>query len=249
MFAQSVMFLVAVAIAVVPTTMALPMDTLLVEYLQSLSDTKLTAVADDLDYDLHYDQRQKGSENYRLNVDGLMVAVPAAADTTIGALGDLATEYLLDLAAATSELDGDDDDQDDYVGGGGGAGYGEAGGDVDPVDEEDDASGGQLQPPEEPAKPQQQFNDEKPYKFEQIAVVGKNDDGIEGDSDSRKSGGLLAGEMRRGVAAAGSGASLVAKRGSGSGSRRRGETPVGSVAAFVPQSRNQPRQPAKKRNK
>jgi hypothetical protein len=32
------------------------------------------------DYDVYYDQRQNGTENYRLKIDGLVVAVPAEVD-------------------------------------------------------------------------------------------------------------------------------------------------------------------------
>lgn len=90
------------------------LDALLTEFLESSDDTKLPSSTGsqhgDTDYDLHYDQRQSGSENYRLNVDGVMMAVPAASETTISSLGALATNYLMDLAAATSELDAEDEE-------------------------------------------------------------------------------------------------------------------------------------------
>lgn len=90
---------------------AAALDALLTEFLES-GDTKGGNHGDNDDYDLHYDQRQTGSENYRVNVDGVMVAVPAASETTISSLGALATNYLMDLAAATGELDGDEDDEE-----------------------------------------------------------------------------------------------------------------------------------------
>lgn len=42
----------------------------------------------------HYDQRQNGSENYRLNIDGVVIAV-APAESIMSALGDM--EDLLDF--------------------------------------------------------------------------------------------------------------------------------------------------------
>ncbi|XP_026724698.1 uncharacterized protein LOC113491745 isoform X2 [Trichoplusia ni] len=43
----------------------------------------------------HYDQRQNGSENYRLNIDGVVIAV-APAESIMSALGDM--EDLLDFS-------------------------------------------------------------------------------------------------------------------------------------------------------
>lgn len=43
----------------------------------------------------HYDQRQNGTENYRLNIDGVVIAV-APAESIMSALGDM--DDLLDLA-------------------------------------------------------------------------------------------------------------------------------------------------------
>lgn len=80
------------------------------EYLDGAADLP----ADD-DYDLHYDQRQNGTENYRLNVDGVIVAVPAASENSIGSIGMLATNYLMDFAAGTT--DEDDEVEEDNAGG------------------------------------------------------------------------------------------------------------------------------------
>ncbi|CAB3235048.1 unnamed protein product [Arctia plantaginis] len=44
----------------------------------------------------HYDQRQNGSENYRLNIDGVVVAV-APAESLLSAFGDI--DDLMDLLA------------------------------------------------------------------------------------------------------------------------------------------------------
>lgn len=49
------------------------------------------------DYDLRYDQRQNGTENVRLNIDGVLIAIPTSATSQAGgSLGDLATNYLLE---------------------------------------------------------------------------------------------------------------------------------------------------------
>ncbi|KAL9874326.1 uncharacterized protein LOC119641072 [Glossina fuscipes] len=44
------------------------------------------------DYDLHYDQRQKGNENYRLKLDGFFLALPQEDDSSLLLL----TEELLE---------------------------------------------------------------------------------------------------------------------------------------------------------
>lgn len=46
--------------------------------------------------DRHYDQRQNGSENYRLNIDGVVIAV-APADSLLAAASDIDISDLLDL--------------------------------------------------------------------------------------------------------------------------------------------------------
>ncbi|XP_063531823.1 uncharacterized protein LOC134742537 [Cydia strobilella] len=51
--------------------------------------------------DCHYDQRQNGSENYRLNIDGVVIAV-APADSLLAAASEIDLSDLLDL----SEYDG-----------------------------------------------------------------------------------------------------------------------------------------------
>lgn len=63
------------------------------------------------DYDMLYDQRQNGTENFRLNVDGVIMAFPAAASSQASnAAANVAANYLLQLA---SSLDDEDDDNDD----------------------------------------------------------------------------------------------------------------------------------------
>lgn len=63
----------------------------------------------DHDMDLKYDQRQNGTENFRLNVDGVIIAFPAStSNQATSAASNLAANYLLQLAAASEEdEDGD----------------------------------------------------------------------------------------------------------------------------------------------
>lgn len=53
--------------------------------------------ADCSDKQHHYDQRQNGSENYRLNIDGVVIAV-APADSLLAAASDIDFGDLLDLS-------------------------------------------------------------------------------------------------------------------------------------------------------
>nr|BAM19150.1 unknown secreted protein [Papilio polytes] len=46
--------------------------------------------------DRHFDQRQNGTENYRLNIDGVVIAV-APADSLLAAASDIDISDLLDL--------------------------------------------------------------------------------------------------------------------------------------------------------
>ncbi|KAL4714554.1 hypothetical protein ACJJTC_006600 [Scirpophaga incertulas] len=54
------------------------------------------AVAATAPADCHYDQRQNGTENYRLNIDGVVIAV-APADSLLAAASDIDISDLLDL--------------------------------------------------------------------------------------------------------------------------------------------------------
>lgn len=219
------------AVAMAATVRATPLETLLTEFLESGAGTKLIGNADDADYDLHYDQRQHGSENYRLNVDGVMMTVPAASETTLGSLSAMATNYLLDLAAATSELDGDGDDDGYGGGGGGGGGAGEG---VDAVEEEEEeaeeteqsasADHGGPHPehgPEHSQQPQQPLlskaDSDGPYQFDRSA-------GYSAGVEPSRSAAKAASRLRR--------------------------PSTDGLVAFVQQSRNNPANgPAKKRNK
>lgn len=67
------------------------------------------------DHDLTYDQRQNGTENIRLRVDGVIIAFPSSASSQASsAAGNLATNYLLQLAAGGDD-DGDDGDYFPFV--------------------------------------------------------------------------------------------------------------------------------------
>lgn len=66
--------------------------------------------------DLRYDQRQNGTENIRLRVDGVLIALPssvAQSGAISGGTAALASEYLLQLAGATIDDDSNDHDDDD----------------------------------------------------------------------------------------------------------------------------------------
>lgn len=87
-----------------------PLDFLLDEYLGSAGED----ASDTDDYDIHYDQRQSGTENYRLKVDGVVIAAPAGSEDAIGSFGLLASNYVAKIAAATSEHDDGVDDGKPY---------------------------------------------------------------------------------------------------------------------------------------
>ncbi|XP_031623520.1 uncharacterized protein LOC116340910 [Contarinia nasturtii] len=62
------------------------------------------------EHDLTYDQRQNGTENIRFRVNGVILAFPSSqSNQASSAVGNLAANYLLQLAAGT-----DDDDDSDY---------------------------------------------------------------------------------------------------------------------------------------
>lgn len=65
----------------------------------------------DGDYDLHYDERQNGTENYRLNINGVVIAVPGASSNAMSSIGLLASNYLLELAEAAAANDESNGDQ------------------------------------------------------------------------------------------------------------------------------------------
>lgn len=61
-------------------------------------DAGLSGENNKADYDLTYDQRQNGSENLRLNIDGVLIAVPASSASSpaaSSAFTDAASNILL----------------------------------------------------------------------------------------------------------------------------------------------------------
>ena len=66
-------------------TLCLPLDQLLSDLLTQQDDG-----TDEFgDYDLHYDQRQNGTENYRISLNGVIVAIPTGAASQATELADL----------------------------------------------------------------------------------------------------------------------------------------------------------------
>lgn len=64
----------------------------------------------DQNRDLKFDQRQNGTENLRLNVDGVVIAFPASTSNhAANAAANVAANYLLQLASTS-----DEDDEGDY---------------------------------------------------------------------------------------------------------------------------------------
>lgn len=57
------------------------------------------------DYDLNYDQRQNGTGNFRLSIDGVVIGMPSSAMTS-DMMGTLAQNYILGLVKAANKGDG-----------------------------------------------------------------------------------------------------------------------------------------------
>lgn len=96
------LFITIFFLALFKTLNAYPVD-------YSLLDDLIDDPLNDSDRDLTYDQRQNGTENFRLRVDGVVVAVPQSSSSQASSsIGNLAANYLLQLAAASEEdEDGD----------------------------------------------------------------------------------------------------------------------------------------------
>lgn len=94
------LFLVSIVLCSVWLTInASPIDLLLDELFEERDSNSK-------DYDLRYDQRQNGTENIRLNVDGVVIAYASGDSGAANGAGNLASEYLLQFADA---LDSEDD--------------------------------------------------------------------------------------------------------------------------------------------
>lgn len=75
-----------------------------------LLDELIDEPGNESDHDLTYDQRQNGTENIRLHIDGVIVALPSSSSNQASSsVGNLAANYLLQLAAGA-----EDDDDSDY---------------------------------------------------------------------------------------------------------------------------------------
>lgn len=99
----------SVWLALIQTLNAAPVDYL---FLDDLIDDDSNHAGD---YDMTFDQRQNGTENIRLRIDGVIVAFPSSASSSAGSMaGNVAANYLLQLAAGA-----DDDDNteslDEYL--------------------------------------------------------------------------------------------------------------------------------------
>lgn len=103
-FNQNLFLITICGFASVKMITASPVD---FSFLDDLMDGPSYEV--DHDHDLKYDQRQNGTENLRLNVDGVIIAFPAStSNQATSAASNLAANYLLQLAAASEEdEDGD----------------------------------------------------------------------------------------------------------------------------------------------
>lgn len=68
-----------------------------------LTATAAAPACDEKEHKLVYDQRQNGTENYRLNIDGVVIAV-APAESFLSALSDIDISDLIDLESLEEEL-------------------------------------------------------------------------------------------------------------------------------------------------
>lgn len=91
--------LVLGTVLLISTSNGTPIETLLEEYL----DAAAAQAQADSDYDVQYDERQNGTENYRLKIDGVVIAIPGAPPSSISSLGLLATNYLAQLATVAKK--------------------------------------------------------------------------------------------------------------------------------------------------
>lgn len=87
----------------IPISVTSPLGTLLFDdYADEQTDS---------DYDLHYDERQNGTENYRLNINGVVIALPGASSSAVSTIGSLASNYLLELAEAAAAANEESNDE------------------------------------------------------------------------------------------------------------------------------------------
>lgn len=108
---RSATLALAILLVVATTVTCSPLELLFGDYLDLSPSDESKHDAED-DYDIHYDQRQTGTENYRLNIEGVLIAAPAASENAIGSLGLLATNYLSSMASAASDLDEEEEEEE-----------------------------------------------------------------------------------------------------------------------------------------
>lgn len=105
-FNQNLFLITICGLALIKMFMASPVD---LTFLDDLMDGGGSEYEISPERDLKFDRRQNGTENLRLNVDGVIIAFPASTSSqATNAVSNLAANYLLQLAAA------DDDDDNDY---------------------------------------------------------------------------------------------------------------------------------------
>lgn len=62
------------------------------------------------DFDLHYDERQKGTENLRLRIDGVVLGIPASGSSSMGSSTDLFSSLAAEILAMNENEDEDDNE-------------------------------------------------------------------------------------------------------------------------------------------
>lgn len=68
------------------------------------------------DYDLYYDQRQNGTENFRVRIDGVVIALPSSVSSQAASVaGSVSTDYLLSLASQGVDDDHKEDEKEDNL--------------------------------------------------------------------------------------------------------------------------------------
>lgn len=65
----------------------------------------------DEDFDLHYDERQKGTENLRLRIDGVVLGIPASGSSSMGSSTDLFSSLAAEILAMNNENEDEDDNE------------------------------------------------------------------------------------------------------------------------------------------
>lgn len=93
---NSIIVLVSLSVFVVKVLNAAPLAGFFDEY-------------SDEDFDLHYDERQKGTENLRLRIDGVVLGIPSSGD--MGGSSDLISSLAAEIMAMNDEEEDEDDNE------------------------------------------------------------------------------------------------------------------------------------------